>query len=667
MKLNIPRSYRPGTRRKLAGALGLLLVLGLLLMPAVPAMGISPPGHTFWGTVTVNGAPAEDGMLVEAMIAGAGTVESQYTDSGQYGYAAQFLVPSDDPGTPVIEGGSPGGTVDFYVEGVYAGSFTGFASGGFDEFNLDVVIEPKLYELEVTSSGCCDITVEYDGDSYTVDAGTTQTYLDIEEDTDVTLTANPVGDCMFVNWQIDQDTPVTDNPVVITMTDNRTAVATCVPTYELEVTSSGCCDITVAYDSESYTVDAGTMQTYGGIPEGTDVTLTAVPLQNCEFLSWQVDQDTPVTDNPVVVTMNANHSANATCGPTYDLEVTSSGCCDITVEYDGESYTVDAGTMQTYSGISEGTDVTLTAVESSGCMFTEWQIDQDTPVTDNPVTVTMNDNHSAVATCVPTYELEVTSFGCCDITVEYDQVVDTVNAGTTEIYSGIVEGTDVTLTAVPRQNCEFLSWQIDLDTPVTDNPVTVTMDDNHSAVATSESTSILIYLEEGWNTFSIPIALDPTIDTWDEFITYNGLSINAALFYDSAQEIWVSGQSGEPIELLEGYYLYMGAYGVAEILPNPAQSAPPKRLLVSGLNFIGIATLNNVNVASYLSTVYMSDNGMGYTLVLNPAINPQGGWTDGVYMRNGANPPYFMIGKAYWVHMINPLELVGWTQTPLEP
>jgi hypothetical protein len=55
MKTKLPRKLISGTRRKLAGAFGLLLALGLLVTSAVPAAAAMPTiGHMFYGVVTID-------------------------------------------------------------------------------------------------------------------------------------------------------------------------------------------------------------------------------------------------------------------------------------------------------------------------------------------------------------------------------------------------------------------------------------------------------------------------------------------------------------------------------------------------------------------------------------------------------------------------------------
>ena len=172
---------------------------------------------------------------------------------------------------------------------------------------------------------------------------------------------------------------------------------------DLTVTSDGCCPITVGALG---TVPAGGTDTFTDITCGTVVQLTATAGDCCIFDGWEVD-GSPVAGNPINVTMDAFHTAVATCHiPDYDLTVTSDGCCPITV---GTLGTVPAGGTDTFTDITCGTVVQLTATAGDCCIFDGWEVD-GSPVAGNPINVTMDAFHTAVATChIPDYDLTVAS------------------------------------------------------------------------------------------------------------------------------------------------------------------------------------------------------------------------------------------------------------------
>ncbi|RME52239.1 hypothetical protein D6783_05475 [Candidatus Woesearchaeota archaeon] len=114
------------------------LVLGLVAFPAgfVSAQTSSGQPEQFYGTVTVNGGPAPDGLVVKAVIDGATYLTK--TKAGKYGYDPVFLI--DDP-----RGDRNGKEIVFYVQDVDTGERaifnSGSASGDYDNthrLDLDV-------------------------------------------------------------------------------------------------------------------------------------------------------------------------------------------------------------------------------------------------------------------------------------------------------------------------------------------------------------------------------------------------------------------------------------------------------------------------------------------------------------------------------------------------
>jgi hypothetical protein len=102
-----------------------MMVMILLLAFAVSAQSDVP--HQFYGSVTINGAPAGDGTMVIAKV-GTTQVAATITSGGQY----SVLVP--DPYR-----NRDGDTIDFYVSNVKGGSGI-FANGEITELSLAVTI-----------------------------------------------------------------------------------------------------------------------------------------------------------------------------------------------------------------------------------------------------------------------------------------------------------------------------------------------------------------------------------------------------------------------------------------------------------------------------------------------------------------------------------------------
>lgn len=112
----------------------------ILALDAVLAQLI--PGHQFYGSVTYNGQPAPDGLLVVAKIEGE-EVASITTKNGEYGLGdldgdgdfeieETFII--EDPNNDLCVGGCP--TVNFFVNGEDTGQTKIFNNGGVTQLDL---------------------------------------------------------------------------------------------------------------------------------------------------------------------------------------------------------------------------------------------------------------------------------------------------------------------------------------------------------------------------------------------------------------------------------------------------------------------------------------------------------------------------------------------------
>ncbi|MFN2170923.1 MAG: InlB B-repeat-containing protein [Candidatus Promineifilaceae bacterium] len=262
---------------------------------------------------------------------------------------------------------------------------------------------------------------------------------------EVTLTAVPVNaGYAFSSWG--GNATGTDNPLIVTMDEDKTITATFietgVETYTLTVNTSGNGSVTKSLDQETY-------------PAGTIVTLTAEPDEGWQFDSWS--GNLTGNTNPTTITMDANKTVTATFSEippgTYTLTVTTEGNGTVIKSPNQASYTA-------------GTVVTLTPVPNTDWVFTGWS--GDATGTTTPLQVTMNSNMSIKATFTETFELNTDVIGLGQVIVTPDQ----------ERY---IDGTVVTVTAVPNTDWLFNSWYGDLSGQ--QNPTQVTMDKDHSIIA----------------------------------------------------------------------------------------------------------------------------------------------------------------------------------------
>jgi len=611
------------TRRSLAGVLGLLLALGLLLVLAFPfpALAFPPIPDAFYGTVSVNGSPAAVGTMIEVRYGtdpithAGGTIVASASKTlvtvGQYGYGSDALLVSWE--------GAPDGTlIDFFVTPpgagcpkTYAATAT-FVSGG------SVPGVPENLNLSVTGVVCAYILTYSAGPNGTI-SGTSPQFV-VPNGNGSAVTAVPNTGYHFVNWSDSstanprQDTNVTAN---ISVTANFA-----INTYTLTYTPGA-----------NGTISGVSPQTvnYGG--SGSAV--TAVPNAGYRFVNW---------------------SDSSTANPRQDTNVTANISVTANFAVNNVTLTYTAGANGTISGVSPqtfaygGNGSAVTAIPNAGYHFVNWSDAstanprQDTNVTAN-ISVTAN-------FAINTYTLTYTPGANGTISGVSPQ---TVNHG----------GSGSAVTAVPNTGYRFMNWSDGpTDNPRQDTNVTanISVTANFEVDLPCPAGAILsIPLKEGWNTFSIPIKPDASMDTWSEFIAVNSLNVEVVYGYNAVAQLWVqiNTQNGDDLVVLNGYYVKMLSAGTACVIPSANQSAQPVKSLSVGLNLVGVASLINVDVVSLLTTV------SGYDLVHNPPVNGAGNWVNNIYIKGASPIPTAKVGLAYWVNMQNPGNMVGFTSTPL--
>ncbi|MBI2165443.1 MAG: hypothetical protein HYU29_03445 [Chloroflexi bacterium] len=142
--------------RKVAVLLGAVMVsLAAIMVLVDTAKAVPLPSHIFFGDVTVGGAPAADGLTIEACIGGVnyakstqGTTTTKAGTYGTQGKSDDFQVRADDTGTPALEGGVNGQTVVFFVKGVQATtspSAVTFKSAEITRVDLSVTSVPSTF------------------------------------------------------------------------------------------------------------------------------------------------------------------------------------------------------------------------------------------------------------------------------------------------------------------------------------------------------------------------------------------------------------------------------------------------------------------------------------------------------------------------------------------
>lgn len=290
------------------------------------------------------------------------------------------------------------------------------------------------------------------------------------EGTTVQVTAIPDTGYYFDHWELDGVNVGSTNPIGITMNTNHTLTAYFssipLPQYTLSVTA----------------ISGGTTNPPPGIYqyiEGTAISVQALPSSGYAFDHWVLDGYS-VVDNPVLVTMDKNHSLTAYFAelppPEFILTVAAK----------------PGGTTDPAPGDHKyvsGTIVQVTAKPDSGYTFDHWELDGNAYTT-NPISVLMDNHHSLTAyfsLVVSTYKLNIS----------------TTSGGTTDPTPGAHEyliGVTVTITANPASGYKFDNWELD-GAVRTENPINILMDKDHTLRAVFSSAPPATPFDQMWAAF----------------------------------------------------------------------------------------------------------------------------------------------------------------------
>lgn len=292
-------------------------------------------------------SPAVDRYRLTVNTIGSGTVTKT---PGESTYA---------PGTLVTLQANP-------ASGWYFDSWSGDASGNANpttiKMDSDKTVTAKFtqsYTLTVNIVGSGIVTKNPDQTSYI--PGTV-----------VTLTATPGQGWSFSGWS--GDLTGNENPATITMNSSKVITATFIqPQYTLTVNVVGSGLVAKYPDQPTY-------------PEGTVVTLTAIPTLGWSFSGWSGDVNGNA--NPTTITMTGNKIVTATFTQdqyTLTVNVSPEGGGSVTKTPDQSTYTY-------------GTVVQLTAIPEPGYAFSHWT--GDIYSNQNPEYINMTGNKVVTAVFV---------------------------------------------------------------------------------------------------------------------------------------------------------------------------------------------------------------------------------------------------------------------------
>jgi hypothetical protein len=172
-----------------------------------------------------------------------------------------------------------------------------------------------------------------------------------------------------------------------------------------------------------------------------------------------------------------------------------------------------------------------------------------------------------------------------------------------------------------------------------------------------------------WNTFSVPIQLDSTIDTWGTFKALNtdfAAKTGPAVYYNGTQ--WVLVDDAYPLLPLDGIKVYISAPTYVFILASTGDSLPYLPLR-EGWNLVGPNPPfcdPGMWAEDFVSSIVRTD-GTGFSqLISQGGSQPNWSYTLGDWMSYYYSDYLLCVGKAYWVWVNSDgLTLAGFGFTPL--
>jgi len=324
---------------KLTGTLAFLLALCLVAGGVMPTYADEPPPmpHQFYGTASLDGAPVQQGTLVEAFVDDVKQAETAVDAQGRYGYDPIFRV-----------SGTAGATVTFYVGGIEADEDATWESGKVQELNLTIhegAAPPVQYMLTISSTT---------GGSVTTPGQGVFTYYAM---TVVDLLAEAEAGYQFAKWTAPAGTFGDTSAAETTFT---------MPAQNVAVTAhfGVVYEIAMAADPVAGG-DAIDVAAKGAYPEGAEVSIKAEPAAGYGFVDW--------TANTTVIFDDATAEETTFTMPAQAVTVTAhfGVAYNLTMAADpvAGGNAIDVAAKGAYAA---GASVSIKAEPAAGYGFVDW-------------------------------------------------------------------------------------------------------------------------------------------------------------------------------------------------------------------------------------------------------------------------------------------------------
>jgi hypothetical protein len=156
-----------------------------------------------------------------------------------------------------------------------------------------------------------------------------------------------------------------------------------------------------------------------------------------------------------------------------------------------------------------------------------------------------------------------------------------------------------------------------------------------------------IILSSGWNTFSVPIALDGQYNSWGELYTLTSLPYTVAYRFDIASQTFESLATTSTYALAPGEAVYVKLTATNSIpYCYSTLFSIPSRALSANWNLIGggLTVKTEINTCISIAT---SGSTSGYTHIISPAENA----VPWIYIAGAGTANDIALGEGYWVFL----------------
>ena len=262
--------------------------------------------------------------------------------------------------------------------------------------------------------------------------GKTMTFL--QGDT-VTIIATPKTDCEFAGWFEGKEKTLVSSEANYTFvaSQSTTLLARFAKSPVVEINCNDNGSVAFANSEEKSLV----------VTSGNEITVVATPNKNCEFIGWFADNTKVSTERNYTFTVSKKISlvAKFIKSPVVKINSSDNGKASF-VDYSGSSVIVLSGSC-----------VTVTATPDEDCEFEGWFVgDVETPVsTDLNYTFVASKNTTLEAKFYPSPVVLISSAKNGKVAF----------ANSSDDAMVVLKGADVTVTATPDKNYEFVGWFTD--------------------------------------------------------------------------------------------------------------------------------------------------------------------------------------------------------------